>query len=317
MATNSEIKAFINKFSVLAVAECNRRIASGLPFVLPSVCLAQSALECDWGVAGLMKKANAFFGIKAGGSWTGKVYVADTWEVSSDGTKYNTVANFRAYDSPEDSMRDYYEITCSLSRYEKAWSYGPDPSKWLSALETIKAIHAGGYATDDLYVTKIMNTINGRDLTSIDSLITGEGPVILSFKASDFVEGQYAIIDSGRSFEIYEGGRYSFAVPMDKLIEVKAETTFKVPEVLKNLPDGYDVEIMKLSDTTAELITIYNTTNEIVIPANSRIGLHITHLDTEFTLQDIFGDELSFDNNTLPNGEEIQRSAIAFFVEIK
>lgn len=175
MATNAEIVEFIALFSKLAIAECNNRIAQGKGFILPSVCMAQSALESDWGQAGLMKRANAFFGVKAGGSWTGKIYVADTWEVAENGEAYNTVANFRAYDSPAESMHDYYEIMTSLSRYSEGVSYGSDKSKWLTARQTISALWAGGYATDDEYVQKIMNTINGRDLTQYDSLITGEG----------------------------------------------------------------------------------------------------------------------------------------------
>lgn len=174
MATNSEILAFMELFGSLAVAECNKRIAAGKGFILPSVAMAQSALESDWGQAGIMKKANAFFGVKAGGSWTGKIYSASTWEVVN-GEEYNTVANFRAYDSPADSMADYYELTCSLARYADGVSYGTDRSKWLTAEQTITALWKGGYATDDLYVNKIMNTIKGRDLTSYDLLITGEG----------------------------------------------------------------------------------------------------------------------------------------------
>lgn len=174
MATNDEIIAFMNLFSDLAIAECNRRIAAGKGFILPSVAMAQSALESDWGQAGIMKKANAFFGVKAGGSWTGKVYSASTWEVV-EGEVHNTVANFRAYDSPAESMADYYELTCSLTRYAEGVSYGTDRTKWKSARETITALWKGGYATDDLYVNKIMNTINGRDLTKYDKLITGEG----------------------------------------------------------------------------------------------------------------------------------------------
>ena len=174
MATNDEILAFMELFGSLAVAECNRRIAAGKGFILPSVAMAQSALESDWGQAGIMKKANAFFGVKAGGSWTGAIYSASTWEVVN-GEQYNTVANFRAYNSPEESMADYYEITCSLSRYADGVSYGTDKSKWKTAEQTITALWKGGYATDELYVNKIMNTIRGRDLTSYDKLITGEG----------------------------------------------------------------------------------------------------------------------------------------------
>ena len=174
MATNDEILAFMELFGELAVAECNNRIAAGKGFILPSVAMAQSALESDWGQAGIMKKANAFFGVKAGGSWTGAIYSASTWEVVN-GEQYNTVANFRAYNSPAESMADYYEITCSLSRYADGVSYGTDRSKWKSAEETITALWKGGYASDELYVNKIMNTINGRDLTSYDLRITGEG----------------------------------------------------------------------------------------------------------------------------------------------
>lgn len=172
MATNDEIKAFIQKFGKLAVAECNRRIAQGKPFILPSVCMAQSALETGWGTSGLMTKANAFFGVKAGGSWTGKVYVADTWEVVS-GETVNITANFRAYDSPEEGLADYYELTTTASRYSKALSYGTDQSKWLTPRQTVTALWEGGYATDSLYVEKIMNTLNGRSLDEWDKKIDG------------------------------------------------------------------------------------------------------------------------------------------------
>ena len=172
MATNEEIKAFIQLFGKLAVAECNRRIAQGKPFILPSVCMAQSALESDWGQAGIMTRANAFFGIKAGGSWTGKVYTADTKEVVS-GETVNITANFRAYDSPAESMADYYALTTEASRYSKALCYGSDQSKWLTPRETVTALWQGGYATDSLYVEKVMNTLNGRSLDEWDKKIDG------------------------------------------------------------------------------------------------------------------------------------------------
>lgn len=174
MATSTEITAFINLLGGLAVAESNRRIAAGKGFVLPSVCIAQSALETGWGDSGLMTKANAFFGIKAGGSWTGAVYSASTWEVVN-GEEYNTVANFRAYGSLEESVADYYDLITDLTRYANAVSNGTDRTKWKSAEATITAIHKGGYATDELYVNKIMNIITANNLTSYDKLVTGEG----------------------------------------------------------------------------------------------------------------------------------------------
>lgn len=169
VATNEQIIAHIKKLSPLAINECNRRAKAGGPFVLPSVCIAQSAHETGWGTADIMVKANAFFGIKAGGSWTGKVYVADTWEVK-DGEAYNTVANFRAYDSLADSVRDYYDLIVNNSRYSAGLS---TLDNRLSAEATITAIWEGGYATDPPYVALIMDIIKGRNLTQYDSKVDG------------------------------------------------------------------------------------------------------------------------------------------------
>lgn len=173
-ATNAEIVSFINLLGPLAVAECTRRAAAGQGYVVPSVCMAQSAHETGWGLSSLMTKANAFFGIKAGGSWTGKVFTADTWEVQN-GEAYNTVANFRAYDSLEESVADYYNLIVNNSRYAAGVSYA---GKQLGAYDTLYAIWAGGYATDDEYVPHVWNLLKGRDLTQWDSKVgtsSGDG----------------------------------------------------------------------------------------------------------------------------------------------
>lgn len=170
MATSSEVVAFIKTLGPLAVAECNRRIAGGEAFVLPSVCIGQSAHETGWGTSSLMTKANAYFGIKAGGSWTGKVFTADTWEVAN-GEAYNTSANFRAYDNLADSVKDYYDLICDNARYSKALSTYPDNVK--SSRDTLYEIWAGGYATDENYVEHVYAIISGRDLTQWDAKIDG------------------------------------------------------------------------------------------------------------------------------------------------
>ena len=170
MATNESIEAFIELLGGLAVAECNRRIQAGKGFVVPSVCIGQSAHETGWGDSDLMTKANAFFGIKAGGSWTGKVFRADTWEMA-DGEVYNTMANFRAYDSLADSVADYYSLIVDNPRYAEAVSYHPDNVK--SAYDTLYAIWAGGYATDEEYVPNVYNLMNGRNLQQIDAQVDG------------------------------------------------------------------------------------------------------------------------------------------------
>lgn len=156
MATQEQVQVFINKLSSLARAEYLKRDK----WVLPSVCIAQAALETGWGTSSLMTKANAYFGIKATG-WGGKVFNTRTKECY-DGRTYTEINDcFRAYNSLADSVADYYDLICGSPRYASAVC---NPN----AQNTISAIKAGGYATDPTYVEKIMSIINKYNLTQYD-----------------------------------------------------------------------------------------------------------------------------------------------------
>lgn len=157
---------FIDELARLAQAECKKRSK----WVLPSVCIGQAALETGWGRSSLMTKANAFFGIKAGSSWKGKVYSAKTQECY-DGVNYTTITDtFRAYDSLEESVKDYYDLITGSSRYAAACNVK-------DAKEAITAIHKGGYATSPTYVTNVMSVINSNNLTKYDAVVTGAAVV--------------------------------------------------------------------------------------------------------------------------------------------
>lgn len=162
---------FINTLGNLAVAESNRRIANGSKYVLPSVCIGQSALETGYGSSDLMTKANAFFGIKAGGSWTGKSFSAETKEVYN-GVEHNVVANFRAYDSLADSVADYYDLIINASRYSRALSTFPNDIK--TPYDTLYEIWSAGYATDELYMEKTYPIISDNNLAQWDSKVDGK-----------------------------------------------------------------------------------------------------------------------------------------------
>lgn len=170
-ATNEEVIAFINLLGPLAVAEANRRIANGSKYVQPSVVMAQSAHETGWGLSQAMTKYNAFFGIKPGSSWTGRTFSADTWEVY-DGVPTNVTQLFRAYDSLEDSVADYFDLIINNSRYSRALSTYPDDKK--SAYDTLYEIWAGGYATDEEYVPHVWNLHEGRNLGEWNALVDGK-----------------------------------------------------------------------------------------------------------------------------------------------
>lgn len=126
-----------------------------------SVVIAQAILETGFGSSELMMKAKALFGIKATKTWKGKVYNANTKECY-DGISMTTIkASFRAYDSIEGSVNDYFDLITKNKRYEKALNC-------LSAHECITAIKEGGYATDPNYIEKIISLIKTHNLTQYD-----------------------------------------------------------------------------------------------------------------------------------------------------
>ena len=148
---------FISLLAPLAVAECKKRDK----WILPSVCIAQSALETGWGTSSLMVKANAFFGIKTGDSWKGKVFSSNTKECY-DGLNFTTEkALFRAYDSLEDSVSDYFDLLTTSTRYKKAVNCA-------DAHKAVEYIHTGGYATDPEYTDKVTSIIDMYNLIQYD-----------------------------------------------------------------------------------------------------------------------------------------------------
>lgn len=150
---------FLQKISTIVVAENNKR---GRP-LFPSVVIAQAICESAWGQSSIMMKANAVFGIKCGSNWKGKFYNAKTKECYDGKTYTNISAYFRAYNSLEESVKDYFDLICKSSRYRNAL-IAETPRA------CIQAIKNGGYATSPSYVTTIMSIIDSNKLTKYDSM---------------------------------------------------------------------------------------------------------------------------------------------------
>lgn len=205
MAITKEQKDFIERVGNLAAADMQK---SG---VLASLTIAQAILESGWGKSGLTVKANALFGIKAGASWKGKVYSAQTQECY-DGATFTTVtALFRAYDSWADSVADHSALLTGATRYKAV--IGERDYK-----TACRAIKAAGYATDPNYADKLIQIIESYGLTAYDgagqagtsggSNITtgaqspadakGEGKM----KASEFIKKLQNIVDNYKTLYV-------------------------------------------------------------------------------------------------------------------
>tara|TARA_R110002074_G_scaffold228259_2_gene399873 strand:- start:67463 stop:68425 length:963 start_codon:yes stop_codon:yes gene_type:complete len=128
------------------------------------VLLAQSALETGWGQHVMQNKAGQsshnLFGIKASRGWEGKTVSVQTVEFEQ-GIAVKRQANFRAYDSYEESFNDYVQFLKQNPRYQEALS------KVDSNEGFIKGLQKAGYATDPEYAKKIISILGREQLSSL------------------------------------------------------------------------------------------------------------------------------------------------------
>lgn len=172
---------FIPTIAPLVQAENKKR---GYP-LFSSVVIAQAICESGWGQSKMMMKANAIFGIKATQNWKGKVYNARTQECYDGKTYTNITACFRAYNTLEEGIADYFDLITKLERYRKA-TVAETP------LECITAIKNGGYATSPTYIDIIMNIINSNNLTKYDVVENVQNSVDkIEDIARDVIKGKY------------------------------------------------------------------------------------------------------------------------------
>ena len=237
---------FIPTIAPLVVSENKKR---GNP-LFSSVVIAQAICESGWGQSTIMMKANAIFGIKATSSWKGKVYNANTQECYDGSTYTNINACFRAYNSLQESITDYFDLITGLDRYKKA-------IHTQSPLECITAIKDGGYATSPTYINTIMSIINTNNLTQYDNVEDVENSVDNSTNidaiARDVIAGKYG---NGEERKQKLGNLYN-------------EVQKRVNEILGNNVSQETIYIVKSGDTLSAIAKKYNTTYQKIAKDNN------------------------------------------------
>jgi flagellar protein FlgJ len=142
------------------------REAAGVLGLGPEVLIAQSALETGWGRGvirdHLGESSHNLFNIKADARWDGPVVTKRTLEYI-DGVAVQQRADFRRYDSPVESFKDYVSFLNSSPRYREALEHRGDAHRFVEGLQ------AAGYATDPDYAVKIKEILD-RSVVSGQSL---------------------------------------------------------------------------------------------------------------------------------------------------
>lgn len=129
--------------------------------VLPSITLAQAALESNWGRSQLADLGNNLFGIKAGRDWQGFTITMTTTEVIH-GRSERVKASFRRYASWEESIFDHGRFLRGNPRYSRCFLC-QTPAAFAQALQD------AGYATDPEYAAKLRKIIESHGLERYDA----------------------------------------------------------------------------------------------------------------------------------------------------
>ena len=128
--------------------------------ILPSVMLAQSILESNWGRSELSREYNNYFGIKAVKKDQGIVFETEEYV---DGESGRYMENFKKYSSKRESFEHYAKLLSTAKRYEKVKTAK-------NYKEAAKYIKEGGYATDPSYADKIISVVEKYELDKYDEV---------------------------------------------------------------------------------------------------------------------------------------------------
>ena len=136
--------SFITTLAPIAQAEYQARSE----WILPSVCIAQAALESGWNL-----NASTLFGIKGSG------FTAVTKEFVN-GQSVTVQASFKSYPNVTAAVHGYYDLIAK-ARYT-ACRNNTDYKAVANALCSC------GYATDPVYAEKVISIIESNNLTQYD-----------------------------------------------------------------------------------------------------------------------------------------------------
>lgn len=143
--------------------------------ILPSICIAMAIVESNCGQSNIMKKNNALLGQKVGTGktakkyWSGKFFVSRTKEEYTVGTHTIIKSAFRAYDSIEQCVFNYYELL-NTSLYKKVVSN----VDYKTQMQQIKDC---GYMTSSTEVNSVISIIEKYNLTIYDTKNDSENSI--------------------------------------------------------------------------------------------------------------------------------------------
>ena len=171
------------------VGEPARHIAADSD-LYASVMIAQAILESASGNSTLAQAPNNnLFGIK--GTYRGNSVQLPTREDDGSGATYTIMADFRQYETVEDSLSDYADLLSNSMGDFYAGARKSNTDSFVDACDFL----VGRYATDIFYSEKLQDLIETYDLTRFDVPLTYELTETFVMPAKDEVTGLDLYLD--------------------------------------------------------------------------------------------------------------------------
>jgi len=181
MASEAVIKKFIE-----TIAPCAQKAYKELGKVLPSVCIGMACVESAYGTAG-SAKYNSYLGQKVGSGktatkyWSGKFFKSRTSEEYTIGVHTVITDAFRAYDSMQQCVLNYYELL-NQNLYKRVL-FGVDYRTQMQQIKTC------GYMTSSTEVNSVIKIIDKYNLTQYDKGIIAAEKVAYSVPETTIRKG--------------------------------------------------------------------------------------------------------------------------------
>ena len=190
--------------------------------ILASLTTAQGILESGYGTRELAVNANNIFGMKAELSgnnwpsdWGGQTYTKETNEQKPNGEVYTITAAFRKYESMAESIKDHSDYLAGAKKgndLRYAGLVGERDYK-----KAIQIVKAGGYATDNNYVSKICSIIEKWNLTQYDTQEAGQN---MNIKIIDATMKKSPCLTGGRTIKPIGPYLHSIGCPCEKAMNI-------------------------------------------------------------------------------------------------
>ena len=170
MATGTQIQDFISR-----IAPCAVKGYQTLGKVLPSVCIGMACVESGYGTSPKLASHNAYLGQKVGSGktavkyWSGKFFKTKTKEEYQVGVHTVITDAFRAYDSMEQCVLNYYELLNSKI-YARVFA-------GVGYIQQMQQIKLCRYMTSSTEVNSVIKIIERYNLTEWDKRAMSVDPV--------------------------------------------------------------------------------------------------------------------------------------------